>query len=155
MTSYAAIMDNRRQERRSKTPFFCLYQIGIKKGRRMKERRLNIQTPVYVDRYTGHLMLCAIAIMILSAMDAFFTLNILAGGGSEVNPFMAVLIEDNVSKFIGVKLALTSLALILITMHHNVLLTEKIRVRHVEYLVLSGYTFLISYELYLLRLIAA
>ena len=155
MTSYATVMDNRQQERRSKMPFFCLYQLGIKKGQRMKARRLNIKAPVYVDRYAGHLMLCAIAIMMLSAVDAFFTLNILARGGEEINPFMAVLIEDSVGKFIGIKLALTSLALILLTMHHNVLLTEKIRVRHVEDLVLSGYTFLIGYELFLLRLAAA
>lgn len=155
MTSYAAAMDNRQQERRSKMPFFCLYQLGIKKGRRMQERRLNIKTPAYVDRYAGHLMFCAIAIMMLSAVDAFFTLNILARGGEEINPFMAVLIEDSVSKFIGFKLALTSLALVLLTMHHNVLLTENIRVRHVEYLLLSGYTFLIGYELFLLRLSAA
>lgn len=100
-------------------------------------------------------MLCAICIMILSSMDAFFTLNILAKGGEEINPFMAVLIEDSISKFIGVKLALTSLALILLTMHHNVLLTEKIRVRHVEYSILSGYTVLIGYELFLLHLAAA
>lgn len=152
MISHASVMDNRHQDRRSEMPFFCLYHIGIKTGRRMEERRLNIKAPVYVDRYADHLMLCAIYIMILSAMDAFFTLNILAKGGEEINPFMAVLIEDSIGKFIGFKLALTSLALILLTMHHNVLLTEKIRVRHVEYLILSGYTVLISYELFLLHL---
>ena len=155
MTSSVAVMDNRHQDRRSEIPFFCLYQIGIKTGRRMTERRLNIKAPVYVDRYAGHLMLCAICIMILSCLDAFFTLNILAKGGEEINPFMAVLIEDSVSKFIGVKLALTSLALVLLTMHHNVLLTEKIRVRHVKYSILSGYTVLIGYELFLLHLAAA
>lgn len=155
MISSAVVMDNRYQDRRSEMPFFCLYQIGIKTGRRMSERRLNIKAPVYVDRYAGHLMLCAICIMILSSMDAFFTLNILAKGGEELNPFMAVLIEDSVSKFIALKLALTSLALILLTMHHNVLLTEKIRVRHIEYSILTGYTVLISYELFLLHLAAA
>ncbi len=155
MISSAVVMDNRYQDRRSEMPFFCLYQIGIKTGRRMSERRLNIKAPVYVDRYAGHLMLCAICIMILSSMDAFFTLNILAKGGEELNPFMAVLIEDSVSKFIALKLALTSLALILLTMHHNVLLTEKIRVRHIEYSILTGYTVLIGYELFLLHLAAA
>jgi uncharacterized protein DUF5658 len=155
MTSYIVVMDNRHQDRRSETPFFSLYQIGLKTGRRMRERRLNIKSPVYVDRYAGHLMLCAICIMILSSLDAFFTLNILAKGGEEINPFMAVLIEDSVSKFIGVKLALTSLALVLLTIHHNVLLTEKIRVRHVKYSILFGYTVLIGYELFLLRLAAA
>lgn len=152
MINYAAATDNRYHDRRSDIPFFCPYFLGIKTGRRMGERRLKVKAPVYVDRYSGHLLLCAIGIMLLSALDAFFTLNILAKGGEEVNLFMAILIEDNISKFISVKLALTSLALLLLTIHHNVLLTEKIRVRHIAYLILCGYTALIGYELLLLHL---
>ncbi len=154
MTSYSVTIDSRHQDRRSSVPFFSLYQLGIKGGRRMGERRLNIKAPVYVDRYAGSLMLCAITIMILSSLDAFFTLNILAKGGEEINLFMAVLIEDSIGKFIAVKLALTSLALLLLTIHHNVQLTRNIRVRHLEYLILSGYIILIGYELFLLQLAA-
>jgi len=35
------------------------------------------------------------------------------------------LIEDSVEKFIGFKLALTSIALILLVIHHNVQLTKE------------------------------
>jgi hypothetical protein len=152
MSSYTTGIDSRHQDRRANMPFVCLYQLGIKSGRRMGERRSNIKSPAYVDRYAGHLMLCTISILILSSLDAFFTLNILAKGGEEINLFMAVLIEDSVSKFVAVKLALTSLALLLLTIHHNVQLTEHIRVRHLGYLILSGYTLLIGYELFLLHL---
>lgn len=100
-------------------------------------------------------MLCTIAILFLSILDAFFTLNILANGGEELNWFMAVLIEDSVGKFIGFKMALTSLALVMLIIHHDVQLTEKIRVRHIKYMILSGYSVLIGYELYLLELATA
>lgn len=152
MNSYTLGIDCRQQDRRAKMPFVCLYQLGIKSGRRMGERRTNIKGPAYVDRYSVHLVLCTISILILSSLDAFFTLNILAKGGEEINLFMAILIEDSISKFIAVKMALTALALLLLTIHHNVQLTEHIRVRHLGYLILSGYTLLIGYELFLLHL---
>lgn len=122
----------------------------------MSERRESKKRSgaAYVDRYSWRVVFCVIGILILSTMDAFFTLNILAKGGEELNIFMAVLIEDNISKFVGIKLALTALALILLTIHHNVKLTACFRVRHIQYMVLAGYATLIGYELHLLELAA-
>lgn len=152
MNNVAAI-ENRYSDRRAAMPFFCQYQLGIKSGRRLVDRRESKRSrAAYVDLYSGRIMFCVIGIMILSAMDAFFTLNILANGGEELNIFMAVLIEDNVMKFVGIKLALTALALMLLTIHHNVKLTERFRVRHLKYLILVGYATLIGYELHLLKL---
>jgi hypothetical protein len=154
MSNALSIFNNRGQDRRKGMPFFCPYHLGIKPGRRTAERRtLKRGTPEYVDHYAGHLMLCAIAILFLSFLDACLTLDILAGGGEEVNWFMAVLIEDSVEKFIAVKLALTALALMLLVIHHNVQLAGKIRVWHLKYMILAGYGTLIGYELILLTLI--
>lgn len=155
MVNGGAISDNRCQDRRQGMPFVCAFHLGIKTGRRTGERRTGRGKPGYVDYYAGHLMLCTIAILFLSILDAFFTLNILANGGEELNWFMAVLIEDSVGKFIGFKMALTSLALVMLIIHHDVQLTEKIRVRHIKYMILSGYSVLIGYELYLLELATA
>ena len=152
----AAILDHRDSDRRAVMPFFCLYQLGIKLGQRVSDRRDSKKRSdaAYVDRYTWPVVLSVIGIMILSAMDAFFTLNILAKGGEELNIFMTVLIEDNITKFIGIKLALTALALLLLTIHHNVKLIASIRVRHLQYMILTGYATLIGYELHLLELAA-
>ncbi|MBL0011802.1 MAG: hypothetical protein IPP22_14180 [Nitrosomonas sp.] len=156
MVNAVAISNNRSQDRRQSTPFFCSFHLGIKAGRRIGERRTtNRGEPVYVDCYAAHLMLCVIGILFLSMADAFFTLNILANGGKELNWFMAVLIEDSVEKFVIFKLALTSLALILLVIHHNVRLTGRMRVRHLKYMVLIGYSVLVGYELHLLELAAA
>ena len=150
MANTVAISNNRCQDRRQGMPFFCAFHLGIKTGRRIGERRVGRGKPGYVDYYAGHLMLCTIAILFLSALDAFLTLNILANGGEELNWFMAVLIENGIEKFVGFKLALTALALILLVIHHNVQLTRRIRVRHIKYLILCGYSVLIGYELHLL-----
>lgn len=156
MINNAAMIDNRYSDRRAAMPFFCNYQLGIKIGRRVDDRRDGNKRSeaAYVDRYSWQVVLCVIGIMILSAMDAFFTLNILAKGGEELNIFMAVLIEDNITKFVGIKLALTAFALLLLTIHHNVKLIARVRVRHLQYMILTGYATLIGYELHLLELAA-
>ncbi len=145
--------NNRYQNRRRDTPFFCAFHLGIKAGRRMSERRVERGKPVYVDYYSGPLMLCTILILLLSALDAFLTLNILAGGGEELNWFMAILIENSIEKFVGFKLALTAMALILLVIHHDVQIMRKMRVRHFKYLILLGYSTLIGYEFHLLGLV--
>ncbi|QOJ22440.1 MAG: hypothetical protein HRU78_01285 [Gammaproteobacteria bacterium] len=152
MADVIAIADTRKQDRRQDIPFFCAYHLGIKTGRRIGERRITAsRKPGYVDHYAGNLVFCVVAILFLSACDAYLTLNILVKGGEELNWFMAVLIEESAGKFVACKLALTSMALILLAIHHNVRLTGKIRVRHLKYMVLAGYSTLIGYELYLLE----
>ncbi|MDP1951917.1 MAG: DUF5658 family protein [Nitrosomonas sp.] len=154
MTCNKAVIDKdkRNYERRSGMPFFCKFQLGIKSGRRSGGRRDQIKAPAYVDIYSNHLVFCVISIMILSSLDAFFTLNILAEGGEELNVFMEVLIADSLHKFVAVKLALTAFALLLLTIHHEVKLTQSIRVVHLIYFILSGYAVLIGYEITLLSL---
>ncbi len=156
MAKIIAISNNRCQDRRQSMPFFCAFHLGIKTGRRISERRATeCGKPGYVDCYASHLMLCTIAILFLSALDAFLTLNILTNGGEELNWFMSVLIEAGVEKFVGFKLALTAMALILLVIHHNVQLTRRMRVKHIKYLILFGYCVLIGYELHLLELAMA
>ena len=156
MIDAIAVSNNRKQDRRQDMPFFCAYHVGIKMGRRIGERRVSEKgKPVYVDRYTGNVLFCVIAILLLSALDAFLTLNILNKGGEEINWFMAVLIEESTEKFVAVKLALTAMALILLVIHHHVRVIECLRVRHLKYAILAGYSTLIGYEFYLLELAAA
>ncbi len=144
---------NRRAwERRSPIPFLCPYQLGIKSGRRNGVRRAAVNV-AYVDNYAGHIGFCCLAIVLLSATDAFLTLNILGRGGVELNEFMAVLIEDNTQKFVMFKLALTSLAAIFLVIHHEVRIMTKFRCKHLLYAILAGYICLISYELTLLSFI--
>ena len=153
----AITYDLRVQGRRQEIPFFCAYHLGIRPGRRVNDRRSTKERcgAAYVDRYADHLMFCVLGILVLSICDAIFTLKILAQGGDELNWFMAILIEDSIEKFIAVKMALTSLALIMLVIHHNVRVFYEMRVRHLKYTMLIGYGVLIGYELYLLELAAS
>ena len=152
MTTDQLITDQRLWERRAEISFVCPYQLGIKPGRRVAQRRSD-HGAAYVDQYGWHLVVCVLAVVLFSATDAFLTMNILSGGGTELNHFMAILIEEGVQKFVFAKLALTSLAVIMLTIHHEVRLCAGIRCRHLLYIFLSGYACLISYELMLLQLI--
>ncbi len=138
------------KDRRSTLPFFCLFHLGIKPGRRVSERRSNWNKLNYVDFYPSHLMLCIITILMLSCVDAHLTLNILSRGGEELNWFMLATLNESVEKFVGVKMALTGLAVIMLVIHHNVQYLWKFRVRHMLYLTLAGYFWLIGYEVMLL-----
>lgn len=149
------ISNNRHHDRRRSMPFFCAFHLGIKAGKRKSERRGIRGKPVYVDSYPARLVLCTGLILLLSALDAFLTLNILANGGKELNWFMAILLEDSVEKFVGFKIALTAMALILLVIHHDVQIMKNFRVRYFKYLILSGYSVLIGYEIYLLDLATA
>lgn len=142
---------NRRgTDRRCSTPFFSLYQLGFK-GRRQHARRSYSSAPSYFDRYDATLLLCALGVVVFSALDAAFTLRLMAAGAIEMNAVMAVLIEDDIRKFVSVKLALTSLAILLLVIHHDVKLGSLLRVRHIQYGVLAAYATLIAYEVMLLR----
>ena len=148
------MMDRRLQERRAETSFVCPYQLGVKHGRRVARRRSG-KGAAYVDQYAWPLVVCCLAIVVFSATDAFLTINILSGGGTELNYFMAVLIEGSAQQFIHFKLALTSLAVIILTIHHEVQIWGEFRCRHLLYMISAGYTCLIGYELVLLQVINA
>lgn len=142
--------DRRALERRSPIAFFCPYLLGIRKGRRNGARRAEASI-VYVDNYARHIAFCCLAIVLLSATDAYLTLDILARGGVELNEFMAVLIEDNTHKFVMLKLALTSLAVLFLVIHHESRILTRLRCKYLLYAILVSYLSLVSYELALLN----
>lgn len=150
-TTWDECGDRRQVERRRKTPFFSLYQLGFR-GRRQHARRGDDSTPTYFDRYDARLLVCALGVIVLSALDAAFTLRLLAAGAVEMNAVMAVLIEDDITKFVSFKLALTSLAVMFLVIHHDLRLGNWIKVRHIQYSALAVYALLIVYELVLLSI---
>ena len=145
------VIERRRHDRRGATPFFSPYHLW-RRGRRRHVRRADASGPAYFDRYDPLLALCALAIVAMSALDAAFTLRLLQAGAVELNAVMAVLIEQDIRKFIGFKLALTSLAVLLLVIHHDARIGNWLRVRHVHFMVLAAYVALIAYELMLLRI---
>lgn len=55
----------------------------------------------------GWSKLWAMCIVLCSALDAFLTIHHVHGGGSELNPLMALVLDHGFPAFVGIKMALT------------------------------------------------
>lgn len=139
-------------DRRSPPPFFSLRAFGTS-GRRVNVRRVGDRA--YVDHYEWPVVMIAIGIVIMSAMDAAFTLRLLSKGAIELNAVMAILIESDVQKFVAFKLGLTITGVLLLVIHKNVQLSLGFTVYRIKQAVFLGYVALISYELWLFHLVAS
>ncbi|MEE9168921.1 MAG: DUF5658 family protein [bacterium] len=115
----------------------------------MHSRRKENDQNYYVDRYGFKYLFWILGIIILSIFDAYLTLNLLQKGGTELNPFMSMLINKNSMLFMAVKIAITSICILFLLIHKNFRFFGKIRVNYFIYSVFSLYVVLIVYEVYL------
>lgn len=83
-------------------------------SRRRAHRRSAEAAPVFVDWHHPWLFFLAIGIMLMSTLDAFFTLELLRRGAVEVNPLMAIAIEHGTAAFAGSKMLLTGLGILML-----------------------------------------
>lgn len=126
-----------------------LRHVGLKPRRQQARRDADVAGG-YVDRYHARLWASALGITVCCCLDAFFTLTLLQMGATELNALMAVLIETDIRKFVTFKVALTSLSVILLVIHCNFRLANRLRVEHLLHLAFLAYAVLVGYELVLL-----
>jgi hypothetical protein len=119
-------------------------------SRRRALRRNGEVVGYYTDWYSAPLFALVLGIALLCVADAFLTLELIARGGSELNPFMDYLLGKGLYVFVGVKMALTTGALVILTLHQRFALFLNVRAVHVLLITLIGYGVLIAYELTLL-----
>ena len=100
-------------DRRKKTPLLsCKYWFT---GRRTFPRRQDDrQTPQPVDRYNAKILAMIIFILLLSILDAVFTLILVEKGAKEMNPFMAYYLNHGPMTFFFMKYLLTCASLLLV-----------------------------------------
>ena len=75
----------------------------------------------------------------------------LGGGVGEVNPFMAMLLYRSVAVFAALKIAATSVSIIVMVILARYRFMRLLRVEWVLYGVLVAYTSLIAYEVWMLK----
>ncbi|QBQ55846.1 DUF5658 family protein [Nitrosococcus wardiae] len=141
---------NRRssQERRSTSlPHFNYWGC---RGRRGQIRRQEDLIGVYLDKYPAQLLWLTVVILGLCFMDAILTLSLLQRGAVEINPFMAMLMNMSTHLFAGVKMAITTLSLVWLVIHHNFMVLGLFRVQSLIYAFLLLYLGLVAYESFLL-----
>jgi hypothetical protein len=113
-------------------------------GRRAGDRRRGAIESLYVDRYSARLGAALVAVGVLCALDAVFTLLYLQKGGSEANPVMAEVIEWGPRTFVLIKCGVTNLGLMVLCLHKNFRFVGAVISS-----ILAMYTALFLYHLYL------
>ena len=87
-------------------------------GRRRGSRR-NGEGLVYVDRPGGWIALAFAAVVGLSLLDAWFTLDLIKSGGTEANPVMRAALNLGDRPFIVIKTVITMSAVAFLCLHKN------------------------------------
>jgi Domain of unknown function (DUF5658) len=134
-------------ERRTRTLHALLH--GSLKPRRRDARRKWDMGFAAVDWHQSRWFAVALLIVILSCVDAFFTLTLLANGAYEANPVMATLLNGSPRWFALGKIGMTSIGVILLTVVARTRAFRRIPVGAVLYCVLLGYATLVAYEYWL------
>jgi hypothetical protein len=103
------------------------------------------------DRVQTRVLLIAVAILILSGLDATFTLILMQEGiVEEANPLMRWLIEHDVQIFVNVKTVITGAALFLLAACYHGSLLRRLPVRWILRGVLAAYLAVVTFEVVLL-----
>jgi hypothetical protein len=131
--------------RRRPTPMLSRYTFF---GRRRNFRRAVEEANAYVDWYGWRLSLVLTLIVVLSVLDALFTLLYVQKGGGELNPLMRRAIEAGVVPFIGTKCALTIGGVLFLCLHKNFRFVKGLIAG-----VLVLYTLLLGYHFYLMSVV--
>jgi hypothetical protein len=118
-------------------------------GRRQRWRRDNDRgnRALALDWHQSHLLYLTLATLLLCFADAHNTLRLTWQGAQEINGLMDYLIRKNTGLFIGVKMGVTALGLIMLISYQNVLLFRRLRVRYIVYGVFALYLLLIGYQI--------
>ncbi len=138
------------QDRR--IPQFPKWRYLLFSGRRAKARRKeDIHRTFYFDRYSSNLFAAITAILILSVLDALLTLYLIDHGSTELNPVMSYFIEYGPFVFMGAKYFLTCAGVIILLLFRNVLRKRSItHTQHIFSYIISAFTTVIAWELYLI-----
>lgn len=92
----------------------------------------------------------ALLILLLCGADALLTLTLIAHGASEINPFMAPLVQGSGHAFAYWKFGLTAGGVVILTLLGQLKVFGR-AVGTILYGVLGMYALLVGYELFLLR----
>jgi hypothetical protein len=146
-----SVANSRSCRRRRFSPFINFRHMGIR-GRRIQARRKGEEKNCYVDQYHDPMLFfMVLSIIIMSTLDAFFTILLLENENIiEVNPLMAALIDKGSFYFFNVKYLLTALSLILLVIHKNFSFLGAFKTMHVIFFIFGGFFLLNTYQIYLL-----
>lgn len=137
--------DNRgsddRREFSWRTVFF-----GFVRSRRRDTRRGSEDAPLYTDWHHPWLFFLATGTMLLSCIDAFFTLQLIGRGAVEINPIMATMIGQGTLTFAATKMLLTGLGILVLVFLSQTRMFNLMRTGLVLTVFFTAYACLVCYE---------
>ena len=117
--------------------------------RRREVRRKSYAGFAAIDWHDARWLTVALLIVILSCVDAFLTLTLLADGADEANPVMAAFLDGSPHAFAYAKIGLTSLGVVVLTVVARARAFGRVPVGVLLYTVLLAYATLVAYEYWL------
>jgi len=142
-----ADLRNRSTRRRAtlRSFFYSMY-----KSRRRGERRGDHSNDnTYVDIHGPYVSMAVIAVMLLCVMDAFFTLMLIERGSSELNPFLAWMLELDTTWFYASKYLITAVCVLWVVMHKHFDFFG-FKARHILVGTIACYVMLVTYQVSML-----
>jgi len=119
---------------------------GFTRSRRHATRRDDEVEPVFTDWHHPWLFFLAIGIMLMSCMDAFFTLQLLERGAYEANPVMAAVMGQSTTSFAVSKMLLTGFGTLALVFLARARFFNRVRTGLILTAFFSFYAILICYE---------
>ncbi len=114
LTAYRRDLPDRR---RQPTPPISYYTF---RGRRQGNRRSgDAQRNYYIDRFHPKVVAGALLIMLLSMLDAIFSLYHINQGAIEINPLLNLCLSQGQGCFLVAKFLMTSVCLLCLVLHQN------------------------------------
>lgn len=123
---------------------------GYTRSRRRGRRRDADDVPVFVDWHHPWLFFLATGTMLLSSMDAFFTLSLIQRGAVELNPVMALALDYGNSAFAISKMLLTGFAILTLVYLSRTRFFNMLRTGLILTTAFSIYACLVCYQFLLL-----
>lgn len=141
--------ERRGVDRRKRVLWSLVY--GSMHPRRRGPRRTGEHSLTSSDWHHPQWLAIATLIVLFSCGDAFLTLMLIAHGAYEANPFMAPLVGGSAAGFTLIKVGLTAVGVVLLTLLARLRTFGRIPVGAILYTVLALYGTLIFYEFGLLN----
>jgi len=114
------------------------------KGKRRGVRRRNDPKEVYVDLFGLRDFVAVLIVLLLSILDAAFTLYHLSRGAEELNLLMAYALDVGVGYFFLVKYSITAIGVMVLCIHKNFRYIKEVFVG-----IIALYSLLIGYHILL------
>jgi hypothetical protein len=123
-------------------------------GRRERQRRASDkQKFVLYDRYSPRIFATIMVILMLSVLDALFTLFLIEQGSRELNPIMALSLKGGPFTFFAVKYSLTSVAVVIFLIFKNTYIRRLgLYTTSIFSWVIALFSAVVTWELFLIAL---